>query len=391
MKNLFILLLLLMTVVTGTWAQIGLRIPLTLEATTDGTIMVYEPKSGMKYSKNGAIATMIGSTTISVTAGDKVQFYGNGTSITCYRETKIFGGTAKCIVYGNIMSLVDEENFDTATTLIGKGAFERLFEGNAMLTDASGLILPATILKESCYEGMFKDCTSLTTAPALRATNLAYCCYSGMFDGCSSLTAAPALPAFTLAECCYENMFYCCTSLTSAPALPATKLAEECYCDMFNGCTGLIAAPELPATTLTNYCYRSMFEGCTGLIAAPELPATELAAYCYKEMFYGCTKLASVTCLATDIRATDCTTDWLSDVAATGVFIAANDEVPWKRNSASGIPSGWTREKPSAVNLVKANTNRANDTNIYNLQGRKFLEPSEKGVYIMNSKKIVIK
>ena len=40
MKNLFILLLLLMTVVTGTWAQIGLRIPLTLEATTDGTIMV---------------------------------------------------------------------------------------------------------------------------------------------------------------------------------------------------------------------------------------------------------------------------------------------------------------------------------------------------------------
>lgn len=263
------------------------------------------------------------------------------------------------------MSLVDEENFDTATTLIGKGAFERLFEGNAMLTDASGLILPATILKESCYEGMFKDCTSLTTAPALRATKLAYCCYSGMFDGCSSLTAAPALPAFTLAECCYENMFYCCTSLTSAPALPATKLAEECYCDMFNG--------------------------CTGLIAAPELPATELAAYCYKEMFYGCTKLASLTCLATDIRATDCTTDWLSDVAATGVFIAANDEVPWKRNSASGIPSGWTREKPSAVNLVKANTNRANDTNIYNLQGRKFLEPSEKGVYIMNSKKIVIK
>lgn len=100
MKNLFILLLLLMTVVTGTWAQIGLRIPLTLEATTDGTIMVYEPKSGMKYSKNGAIATMIGSTTISVTAGDKVQFYGKGTSITSYRETKIL------VERPNVLSMV---------------------------------------------------------------------------------------------------------------------------------------------------------------------------------------------------------------------------------------------------------------------------------------------
>lgn len=54
---------------------------------------------------------------------------------------------------------------------------------------------------------------------------------------------------------CYRNMFRECTSLTSAPALPATTLAGSCYDSMFYGCTSLAAAPALPATTLANGCY----------------------------------------------------------------------------------------------------------------------------------------
>ena len=354
----------------------GVAPALTIEATSDGTIKVNYPKPGMKYSLNGGAKTaMSGTTEINVTAGDKVRFYGDGTNITSYDGTTISGGTAECKVYGNIMSLVDEGNFTTATTLAGY-AFTGLFYENTKLTDASGLLLPATTLAEGCYRymffrctgltaapelpattlaeecyyAMFVGCTGLTAAPELPATTLAETCYYGMFSGCTSLTAAPELPATTLADDCYSWMFSGCTSLTAAPELPVTTLAKECYSAMFLGCTALTAAPALPATTLANVCYGMMFMGCTGLTVAPELPATKLVEGCYGYMFSGCTNLSSVTCLATDISATDCTKDWLKDVAATGVFTPANGDVAWVKDSPSGIPTGWTIYMGPTVN-----------------------------------------
>jgi hypothetical protein len=35
---------------------------------------------------------------------------------------------------------------------------------------------------------MFRDCTSLTSAPELPATTLQQSCYNNMFNGCSALT-----------------------------------------------------------------------------------------------------------------------------------------------------------------------------------------------------------
>ena len=149
-----------------------------------------------------------------------------------------------------------------------------------------------------CYRWMFRDCTSLTRAPALSATTLSTYCYSNMFQGCTGLTQAPALPATTLADDCYNDMFYSCTSLTQAPALPATTLKNYCYQSMFRACTSLTQAPALPATTLADYCYNDMFYSCTSLTQAPALPATTLKNYCYQGMFYDCTSLAQVPALS---------------------------------------------------------------------------------------------
>jgi len=59
-------------------------------------------------------------------------------------------------------------------------------------------------------------------------------------------------------------------------------------------------------------------------------------------MFSYCANLNSVTCLATNISATDATSDWLEGVAATGTFTKAVGMTGWTPNSSSGIPSGWT-------------------------------------------------
>ncbi len=141
----------------------------------------------------------------------------------------------------------------------------------------------------------------------------------------------------------FYSLFLRNKNITSAKnlSLPATTLVNNCYYAMFRGCTNLTTAPELLATTLTESCYGSMFQECTSLTTAPELPATTLKLCCYMEMFRGCINLNSITCLATDISANYCTTDWVKDVATTGTFTKAASMSSWTTGT-SGIPSGWT-------------------------------------------------
>lgn len=205
-----------------------LPMPLTMEALTAGTIVIESPRSGMQYTLNGGAKIAVTTDAIDVNVGDKVAFYGNDTIITNYNGTKITGGTADCRVYGNIMSLVNEEHFDTAVTLKDQYTFRGLFDENIHLTDAGNLLLPATTLANSCYYEMFRGCTSLTTAPALPATTLANDCYNRMFISCSSLTATPTLPATTLAVYCYYHMFNGCSSLNAVTCLATDINASNC-------------------------------------------------------------------------------------------------------------------------------------------------------------------
>lgn len=225
-----------------------------------------------------------------------------------------------------------------ASTMASLCYYCMFYECNS-LTEAPAL--PATTLAEQCYRYMFYGCTALTEAPALPATVLSEQCYYEMFRQCTSLTKAPTLPAITLANWCYHGMFDECTSLREAPALPATTLKYHCYAGMFNLCSSLTEAPALPAVVLAEACYWNMFQGCTSLTVAPALPAITLEDHCYCGMFANCTSLGEVTCLATNILAAECTTNWLYGVPSGGTFYknaAMND---WPLNSDSGIPNGW--------------------------------------------------
>lgn len=95
-------------------------------------------------------------------------------------------------------------------------------------------------------------------------------------------------------------------------------------------------------------------------------------------MFKGCTKLNSVTCLATDISAEDCTADWLSGVAATGTFTQAAGMTDWTINSASGIPEGWTVE--SVGSAIPAGFVKVEGATITG--GDKFKVGSDTGVFV---------
>ena len=104
-----------------------------------------------------------------------------------------------------------------------------------------------------------------------------------------------------------------------------------------------------------------MFRRCTSLTTAPALPAATLLFHSYDQMFRGCSSLNEVTCLATDISATECNTDWLSNVASTGTFYKSPNMSGWT-TGASGIPSGWTVEDADTTDYLTFTTNEPNVT-----------------------------
>lgn len=365
----------------------------TIESLSNGNTITFSIPSGItseqltsvSYSTDGTNWTKlyINSTNqsicVTLNIGERVYFKGVGIQYGYEDEDEdeIYNchilATGNFNACGNIMSLLYGDDFATVTEYDydSDAIFYGLFKGNTHLVSAENLQLPATDLPYQCYGCMFEGCSSLTTAPELPATSLGPHCYGRMFEGCSSLitppelpatnvyqwayyymfsgctslTVAPELPATTIRSydySCYAGMFSGCTSLTTAPALPATTLASSCYSSMFSGCTSLTTAPVLPATILASNCYSNMFKGCTSLASAPVLPATTLADWCYYQMFKNCSLINEITCLATDISATNCTNDWLSGVASTGTFHKSPEMQDWPLNSQSGIPEGWT-------------------------------------------------
>lgn len=320
---------------------------------------------------NGEWTSISGQATpIIITKNDEIRFkctdwgYYNGTEIFNRNSpySFIITGSSPVDVMGNIASMTLGDNF-TTTALKNDQVFSGFFKGSNIYS-AKNLYLPpeiathqdgyallfwnstiveapdltAQIVGNYAYYGMFQGCTGLTTAPTISAVMFYPNACDSMFLSCSNLTTAPALPALTLGVGCYKNMFAMCTSLINAPALPATTVGIGSYEQMFVGCSSLLVAPELPATTLYGSCYKGMFGNCTGLTAAPVLPATSITSNEYKQMFLGCTNLSYVRCLLEE-GMEECT-DWLSGVAATGVFEKPATST-WS-TGASGIPEGWT-------------------------------------------------
>jgi len=283
-------------------------------------------------------------------------------------------------------------------TDLAKQCYYEMFSGCSSLSSVPVLTVNR-VDEASCY-GMFRNCSSLTSVPGrLMATQLYGASYKDMFNSCSSLQTAPSIEGVTsvdwhslrsmfagcrsleqvngslnvatLQSACYREMFANCTSLRTVPSFgtiatmaeeacmsmflncssleavsigsTASELKKLCCYSMFNGCSGISVFYSMgTVTTVAQECCRNMYVGCVGLTASPiTLAASTLANNCYQEMFRGCSHLSSVTCLATDISASNCLTGWMNGVSESGTFTKASSMTTMPEG-ASGIPSGWT-------------------------------------------------
>ena len=272
----------------------------------------------------------------------------DGTTNVTFKYTYATGGI-QYICYD--LGVDDWTDYDGSSLALSKD-YVVYFKGTRTTCDCIGATQLFTA-NHVCYIG--GKITSLLADPTQYADNAFRSAFSN--GTCVDAVTTPAevnwvdidsadpliLPSFTSAEC-YREMFRNCSSLTSLPDLPATTVAARCYWNMFRLCTGLTAACDvLPATTLAEDCYRELFRDCSSLQSAPRLPAPTLAVRSYRQMFAGCTSLLSVTCLATDISATECTFNWMNGAnnkKNTCTFYKASTMSGWTTGN-NGILNNW--------------------------------------------------
>lgn len=175
---------------------------LEIEISTDGG-NTWITKQAVQYNSNGHVIA----STVLLDAGEKVLVRGNNSAYGYYSDSEGaiapncgFFADSSCYVYGNIMSLIDKNNFSTLREVTDY-AFSYLFydyndnlDGSWFLSHPDKkLLLPALDLENWCYAFMFYNCTNLTVAPELPATTLTANCYQYMFRGCTNLNYIKAM------------------------------------------------------------------------------------------------------------------------------------------------------------------------------------------------------
>lgn len=280
--------------------QDGNEIKMQRNKTPNNPVLEYSLDNGQTWTSvtiNGA------KTFATINTGDTILFRGNNAKLaTAWDTYNKFNTTKQFKVYGNAMSLLNGNNFVSNSTF-DSGGYNLcgLFYGVTTLVDASNLILPATTLYTSCYNGMFRGCTNLEYGPKL---------------------------------------------------LPSLNVPADGYSSMFEGCVKLIEAPEILATSVSGntalnrmFCMNRNSKVTATMTKGPVLRITNPSAYSntYQQLFCGNGNLTEVTIL---VQATNLTfSNWLNYTNTGGVIKTLSGTT--FSSGVSGLPSGWTTQEYS--------------------------------------------
>ncbi len=235
-----------------------------------------------------------------------------------------FSGTEAHSVSGPISSLVIGRGVEGYTST--SYALANLFNGDSNLVSALDLKLNirADYGSQNLYYGLFYNCTSLVDAPRIIYTgNVSG--LSSAFSRCTSLVNPPKLVG-SIGTSELNNAFAQCTSLVNPPDMEdVNSIATAGMFNTFNGCTSLTTGPNL-----RNVAYAGSDNTVFGYA------------------FNNCTSLQSVTVPSVNSFDSSLYTDWLNNVASSGIvhipsgLCVGSGSGCIPENSSSGIPSGWT-------------------------------------------------
>ena len=237
-------------------------------------------------------------TIATINSGDTIHLKGlNNTLGSNYNYGHYFRGSGDYEISGEISSLINGNDYDTELTYTY--TFAQLFSGDTHLVSAENLRVSSKALPSNCFNGTFRDCTRLTSAPELPSTNLGDSCYSSMFEGCIALSKVPSEIRFTNVggNQVFQRMF--CMSRTSKLTTPAMTESPK----LFGNWGG---------TTATN-----------------------------QQMFCGNGNLTKIYCYWTRTSGSFSLTNWVNYTADSGVTFYKRSTATFA-SGVNGIKTGWT-------------------------------------------------
>jgi hypothetical protein len=170
-----------------------LQVPFWIECTS-GTSKLFlggGARRNFEYSSDGCRTwtKFFSSEQIQIQEGQRIYFradgFVDGVTNQFTTDTQI-----RTRIGGNIMSLLWNTGYARKTDFseLTNQSFSMLFSNHALgIVDASELLLPATTLREYEYSSMFSGQREMLYAPKFPATSIANSCYNGMFQECSKL------------------------------------------------------------------------------------------------------------------------------------------------------------------------------------------------------------
>lgn len=301
----------------------GFDPPLYVEAIEDLTVSFSTNAIQYSLDKVNWVDLPAATPTPTISAGQKVYFKASGLTATSSAGIGTFSMTAPCNVGGNIMSMSHGDDYVNATEITQSYQFNLLFGNAANIVSAENLVLPATTLTSYCYTALFYKCTSL-------------------------IKSFSVLPASIVPTWAYSAMFRDCSNLQDAPEILATSIGNYGCKVMFLGCKKLVKAPSALYAKSPGESYGSMFYDCSILEVAPVIYAETPSKYCCSDMFKGCRKLSYIKAMFITAPSSSYTSNWVSNVPASGTFVK-NAAATWENSFGnSAIPSGWTVELADA-------------------------------------------
>ena len=251
-QKLLSLLVLLMTAVTGAWAQ---RLYLEVNGTA----------ATLKYSANEADYS------------DKPYFIG-----TMWQQASGF------------KAFVETITVDASCENFAGDALKGLFASCSKLTSVTGLGTINTT-NVNTMENMFQNCSKLETVDLSGFNTSSVTNMNNMFRGCTSLGAIDLSGFNTANVTTMQNMFRDCTSLgtlTFGSSFNTSSVTDMSY--MFYNCSGLgtLDLSSFNTSSVTTMSY--MFRGCAGLQTLDLSGFNTSSVTNMSYMFSACTGLKSV-------------------------------------------------------------------------------------------------
>jgi surface protein len=238
-------------------------------------------------------------TTITSTTGITVgtTYYIINTTTDTFQVSTAYGGAAVALttngtgtaVYGSSM----QGMFQNCTKLTSVPLFntanvtnmQSMFNVNRSLTSVP-LFNTANVTN---MNSMFSNCSSLTSIPLFNTANVTN--MQQIFNGCASLTTVPLFNTANVTN--MQTMFNNCTSLTTVPLFNTANVTN--MQSMFQNCNGLTFVPLFNTANVTNM--NSMFSNCSSLTSIPLFNTANVTNM--QQIFNGCLSLTSVPALVT--------------------------------------------------------------------------------------------